>query len=241
MLLRGGAALWAVDFNLLAMIKGVTRVIDCGRPTVQHASWIPDERDTLGSHGLSVRVPFAANAFIADEVGKIRHHVAEVSMGGKGSDTLSAYAGYSPQTGKLDRVALVNLKQRDENSGKGRKTTIFVVPASSSTGKVELRLLGLTLAALRKMSPGRERSRVSMLLDTLTRGVQAVVNQRVTMRGHSIKPPTLTTLALTCTTERVYSYAIANLGRSSMWLLPPIQREHTSQSMRSMRQTETLR
>lgn len=41
-----GAALWAVDFHLVAMSRGVKRVSNTMRPEATHAFWIPDDSGT---------------------------------------------------------------------------------------------------------------------------------------------------------------------------------------------------
>ena len=95
-----------MDFNLAAMVRRVDRLADSGRPAAQHSSWVPD--NSSQNEGPSVRAPFAVDPMMADFVGKTPHSITELSISGN-PDVMSAYAGYDSKTGKLDRVALVNM------------------------------------------------------------------------------------------------------------------------------------
>lgn len=105
-----GAALWAVDFHLTAMTRGVKRVSNTMRPEATHAFWIPDDSGTERTTGPSVHGIFPSAAFIADFVGKISPGKAvEIKVPGQ-PEYFSAYAMYNQDSGKIERIALVNLK-----------------------------------------------------------------------------------------------------------------------------------
>ncbi|KAL3961225.1 hypothetical protein ACCO45_002748 [Purpureocillium lilacinum] len=66
-----GYTLWAVDFNLAAMARGVARVTNlAGRPNAKRVFWTPDNTGGKPSPGPQVRAPFPAAMFVADFVGK---------------------------------------------------------------------------------------------------------------------------------------------------------------------------
>lgn len=108
-----GAALWAVDFHLYAMTRGVKRISNTMRPEATHAYWIPSNpfpkmapKDQK-TKGPSVHGMFPSAPFIADFVGT-QGKVVEVPVPGS-PETFSAYAMYDVNSGALKRVALVNL------------------------------------------------------------------------------------------------------------------------------------
>lgn len=106
-----GAALWAVDFHLLAMSRGVKRISNTMRPEATHSYWIPDNSGGSKTKGPAVHGIFASAPFIADFVGNGSiGKVVEIEIPGK-PDLLSGYALYDQDTKAIERLALVNLKE----------------------------------------------------------------------------------------------------------------------------------
>ena len=134
-----GAALWAVDFHLYAMTRGVKRISNTMRPEATHGFWVPDDSGkplTLGpaAHGI-----FPSAAFVADFIGKNSvGKVAVVDVPGN-PDYFSAYAMYDGQTGNVTRVALVNLNAWNSTSGvdRGNATITLYVGDELKSGTVE--------------------------------------------------------------------------------------------------------
>lgn len=122
------STLWAVDFNLAAMSRGVSRVANlAGRPNAKRVFWAPDDSGTKnGSPGPQVRAPFPAAMFVADFVGKEGGSaVAEVDVK---DNLVSAYAMYDEDRGELQRVALVNMAlYNGTETGKKRNVPTFDV------------------------------------------------------------------------------------------------------------------
>ncbi|KAI9924217.1 hypothetical protein MW887_007167 [Aspergillus wentii] len=108
-----GAAMWAVDMHLAAMARGIQRVTNTERPEAAHAFWVPDTTGPPTKRPV-VQGVFPAAPFIADFVGK-DGKVVEIPLKG-GNELFTAYAMYNQQTSKVDKVALINLKQWDESS-----------------------------------------------------------------------------------------------------------------------------
>lgn len=123
-----GAALWAVDFHLYAMTRGVKRVSNTMRPEATHAYWIPvdpyappfAEKNPKNQKttGPAVQGMFPSAPFIADFVGT-QGKVVEISVPGS-PEHFSAYALYDEKTGSVKRVALVNLVVWSPSIGKER-------------------------------------------------------------------------------------------------------------------------
>lgn len=124
-----GAALWAVDFHLTAMTRGVKRISNTQRPEATHAFWVPDRSGKKNSPGPAVHGIFPSAAFIADFVGKGDGKAVEIQVAGS-PQYFSAYAMYA--SGKLRRVALVNLKQwyPDSKEDRGHAAVTLDVGAS---------------------------------------------------------------------------------------------------------------
>ena len=122
-----GATLWWVDYNLYAMSIGVKRIDASARPAAPHSFWVPDtsanapgpEQDI----GPQVRAPYYAIPMLAEFIGKSSGSVVELL----GEDTSTTYAIYDQSTGKLSRVALVNLNYWSADSGLDRGATTFGV------------------------------------------------------------------------------------------------------------------
>jgi hypothetical protein len=129
-----GATLWSVDFQLAAMTHGVKRVVDSGCPAAKHSSWVPDDSVADGD-GPQVRAPFTANAFVADFVGsESRSAILEVNMK---QDLLSGYVIYNNETGKQERLALLNLRAWDNATDAERGHQAFSVPVGNA-GSVKI-------------------------------------------------------------------------------------------------------
>jgi hypothetical protein len=133
-----GATLLSVNFNLASMVRGVARISDLGRPAAGHSSWVPD--NSSNNPGPSVRAPFAADALVAEFVGKEEGvAVAETSVEGGGEDGMvSAYAAYK---GGLKRVAIVNVRIWNKSDGNGRGMRVFEVPVGNGVQSVRIRRL----------------------------------------------------------------------------------------------------
>jgi hypothetical protein len=110
-----GAALWAVDFHLAAMARGIKRVSNTQRPEATHAFWIPDNSGPKTGRP-AVQGIFPAAPYIADFVGKGDSLGKVVEMDVPWQGQFTAYAMYSLQSGNIERVALVNLRQWDASS-----------------------------------------------------------------------------------------------------------------------------
>ncbi|KAJ5082640.1 hypothetical protein N7532_011683 [Penicillium argentinense] len=107
-----GAALWAVDFHLKAMSHGVKRVSNTFRPVATHSFWIPDNSASKTTSDAAVHAIFISAPYVADFVGEggSLGRVIEIEVPGQ-PDLFSAYAMYDLQTGRIQRIALVNLKE----------------------------------------------------------------------------------------------------------------------------------
>ncbi|KAJ5578102.1 uncharacterized protein N7459_007066 [Penicillium hispanicum] len=110
-----GAALWAVDFHLYAMTRGVKRVSNTMRPEATHGFWVPDDTGAPMTLGPAVHGIFPAAAFITDFIGKDSLGKAAVIDVPGNPDFFSAYGMYERQSGALKRAALVNLNFWDES------------------------------------------------------------------------------------------------------------------------------
>ncbi|GJN72545.1 hypothetical protein PLICBS_006618 [Purpureocillium lilacinum] len=135
-----GYTLWAVDFNLAAMARGVARVTNlAGRPNAKRVFWTPDNTGGKPSPGPQVRAPFPAAMFVADFVGKGEPSaVKEIKTGG---DLTSAYAMYDNKSGKLQRVALVNMRLYNGTASAKRERMTFQVNVGTGVKEVKVRRL----------------------------------------------------------------------------------------------------
>ncbi|CEJ60561.1 hypothetical protein PMG11_09132 [Penicillium brasilianum] len=103
-----GAAIWAVDFHLAAMSRGIQRVCNTHGPNATHAWWLPDD---TSEHAKTPAVQgiFPAAPFITDFIGK--GNLGKIKEIDLQNDFLSAYAMFDQKTGKLSRIAVINLRQ----------------------------------------------------------------------------------------------------------------------------------
>lgn len=108
-----GAAMWAVNFHLAAMARGVQRVCNTMGPGATHAFWEPDDSGRQAK-GPAVNGIFPAAAYIADFVGK-DDHLGKVTELTSGVESLTAYAMYDLKSDKPARVALINLHEWHED------------------------------------------------------------------------------------------------------------------------------
>lgn len=104
-----GAAIWAVDFHLAAMWRGIQRVCNTHGPDATHAWWLPDD---TSAHAKTPAVQgiFPAAPFITDFIGKDGQlgKIREIDLK---NDFFSAYAMFDQKTEKLSRIALINMRQ----------------------------------------------------------------------------------------------------------------------------------
>ncbi|KAF2183728.1 glycoside hydrolase family 79 protein [Zopfia rhizophila CBS 207.26] len=132
-----GATLWSVDFQIAAMTHNVKRVVDSGRPAAKHSSWVPDDSVADGD-GPQVRALFMANVFVADFVGsESKSAILEANMN---QDLLSGYVMYNAETGKRERLALLNLRAWDATTDAERGRQAFSVPVGNASS-VKIRTL----------------------------------------------------------------------------------------------------
>lgn len=127
-----GGALWVVDFELYAMSQGVKRVDQTGRPAAPHSLWVPNTSANNPSNGIEqnigpqVRGPYYGLPLVADFLGSTPGPVTEILS----DDLATAYATYDASSGKVTRVALVNLKFWAKAVGGTRGSTTFDIPVS---------------------------------------------------------------------------------------------------------------
>lgn len=136
-----GYALWAADFNLAAMTRGVARVSNlAGRPAAKRVFWVPDATgENSGNPGPHVRAPFPAAIFLADFVGAgDPSAVVEVDVG---SDLMSAYAMYDQASGALQRIAVVNMRLYNGTLDTSRDRESFQIPVGTGISSVTVRSL----------------------------------------------------------------------------------------------------
>ena len=107
----GGFAycLWAVDFSLLAMSRGVARVGSiAARPEIHRSFFTPE----------AARAPFPASIYIAELIGKGSSSIFEIQTG---HHLLSAYAMYDTASHELQRVALLNMNLFNGTAAKDKQ------------------------------------------------------------------------------------------------------------------------
>ena len=144
-----GAAVWAVDFHLYVMSRGVKRVHASQRPAAHHSLWVPDASTSdpgLGEEmnvGPQVRGPWFAAPFVADFVGESPGGVVRLWEGEFGV----AYGMFDSASGELGKVALLNLRfwAKDTGAvdgGAERGNVTFSIPVQDrSVKKVTVRRL----------------------------------------------------------------------------------------------------
>jgi hypothetical protein len=111
------------------------------RPEATHSFWVPNDMGPQTS-GPSVQGVFPSAAFITDFVGKgdSLGKVIEIDVSGT-PQFFSAFAMYNLQSGKLARVALVNLKQWDHNSKDDRGSAEVILNVDAGVGSLHARRL----------------------------------------------------------------------------------------------------
>lgn len=134
-----GFTLWSVDFNLVAMSRGVARVSNlAARPSADRAFWCPDNSGGPNSPGPQVRAPYPAAIFVADFIGKGNVAVTEIDTK---RDLLSAYAAYDSGSKKLQRVALVNMRLYNGTKTDKRGKETFKVQVGKGIQSVKVQRL----------------------------------------------------------------------------------------------------
>lgn len=137
-----GYTLWAVDFNLAAMARGVSRVANlAGRPNAKRQFWAPDDSGvSSGSPGPQVRAPFPAAMFVADFIGK--EGASAVTEIDTKTDLVGAYAMYGQDKGELQRVAIVNMAlYNGTGEGEKRELKTFGVKVGDGVKSVKVQRL----------------------------------------------------------------------------------------------------
>jgi hypothetical protein len=138
-----GAALWEVDWELYLMSQGVKRVDVTHRPAAPHSVWVPDDSANDASNGAQqnigpeVRAPYYGLPLIADFQGKSSGRVTAILE----NDLATAYAIYNPSSGKVSKVALVNLKFWSADVGGTRGSVTFNIPVPSGISTVTVQRL----------------------------------------------------------------------------------------------------
>lgn len=130
-----GATLGYIDFQLLAMSAGVTRLSSNQSPSGNYSAWVPI--DLASNPGPQVRAPFYAQPFIADFIGDSTCQVSAVELDlHPKSEYLTAYALYEDNSPA--RVALINLREWNSTSGTHRGRSSFAIDVPSGKSNVTL-------------------------------------------------------------------------------------------------------
>ncbi|KAJ6112542.1 hypothetical protein N7512_007866 [Penicillium capsulatum] len=116
-----GAAIWAVDFHLAAMAGGVSQICNTQEPAATHSFWVPDNTGNNNTYGPAVQGVFVAAAFITDFVGKTGSLGKVHEIGPFDDGRVTGYVSYSLESSKPQRIALVNMKEYNEDSGDTRE------------------------------------------------------------------------------------------------------------------------
>lgn len=135
-----GYTLWAAEFQLACMARGVSRVSNlAGRPSAKRVFWVPDNSAYPRNPGPHVRAPFAAAPYAADFRGSEANiGVVKVPLG-PNVKLLSAYAAYEGT--QLKRVALLNLRVWRPAISEERPKTNFKFSVPFQSGTVTVRRL----------------------------------------------------------------------------------------------------
>ena len=125
-----GSALWALDLDLAAMVRGVARIAHTQGPWSAKALWIPEPLDSGVNEGpAQARAVFAATPVVADFIGREKNPGKVVELDVEGQDLMSAYAMYSGGcSGALAKVALINMKVWNQGDEEERGASTFVLP-----------------------------------------------------------------------------------------------------------------
>ena len=138
-----GACLWAADFMLYGMSRGVKRIDLTQRPATWHSLWVPDDSTndpSLGAQynpGPQVRGPWFAMPMLADFVGAEPGAVVELL----GEDTLTAYAMLDETSTTLGKVVILNMRFWSESDDKSRPAMSFTVPVGEGVDTVTVKRL----------------------------------------------------------------------------------------------------
>lgn len=116
-----GAAIWAVDFHLASMTRGVKRICNTMGPDSTHSFWLPSEFGPQTT-GPAVQGIFPSAAFVADFVGK-NDSLGKVTNLTSSYEYLTAYAMYDLRSDKPTRIALINLREWHESDTPALDTT----------------------------------------------------------------------------------------------------------------------
>ncbi|KAJ5092612.1 hypothetical protein NUU61_007482 [Penicillium alfredii] len=134
-----GAAIWAVDFHLTAMVLGIKRVCNTEEPVATHSFWVPDHT-TRHTTGPAVQGVFPAAAFIADFVGKDKlGKVSEIELAE--DQLLTGYVSYGLQSKKPQRIALINMREWHKGSKYNRGTAKVTVDVGDGVKSAMARYL----------------------------------------------------------------------------------------------------
>lgn len=134
-----GAAIWAVDFHLAAMVLGIKRVCNTEEPVATHSFWVPDHT-TRHTTGPAVQGVFPAAAFIADFVGKDKlGKVSEIELAE--DQLLTGYVSYGLQSKKPQRIALINMREWHKGSKYNRGTAKVTVDVGDGVKSAVARYL----------------------------------------------------------------------------------------------------
>lgn len=141
-----GAAMWAVDIHLAAMARGIKQMCNTQAPTATHGFWVPDNsgRHTTGPavHGI-----FPAAAFITNFVGKDDTLGKVVELPSSKSQ-FSAYAMYNLKSNKPQRIALLNLREWNNDSKSKRGTSQVTLDVGDEVKSAEGRYMSSVSGSL---------------------------------------------------------------------------------------------
>ncbi|KAJ6112160.1 hypothetical protein N7523_008221 [Penicillium sp. IBT 18751x] len=132
-----GAAIWAVDFHLAAMCRGIKRVTNTQRPEATHAFWVPDDTGPATKRPI-VQGIFPSAAFIVDFVGSSNLGKAS-EIGLSDQDHFTAYVMHGLNSGLAERVALVNMKEWNENSNSVRGSATVTLDVGENVTSATMR------------------------------------------------------------------------------------------------------
>lgn len=136
-----GAALWGIDYHLTSMSNGISRIANTLRPIELHSFWMPDNSCPFTMRPV-VQAAYSTAPFVADLIGSTTNTAAskivEVPLTGISDgvdpDYFAAYVVYGAQSGRPVRVALINLRQWDED--------FLLNPAMAPRGSVNVTVAG---------------------------------------------------------------------------------------------------
>ncbi|OAA77717.1 glycoside hydrolase family 79 [Akanthomyces lecanii RCEF 1005] len=122
-----GAALWGMDFSLQAASTGIIKRVhfhqSIGSPYAAWAPISPQQQTKPPYYGK-----LAAGTFLANSSSALQ--VKTLDLGGR-ADLDSGYAAYVE--GRLERIAILNLREYDSGSGKSRGKKEYAVKVEPSS------------------------------------------------------------------------------------------------------------